>query len=96
METEELLRSHPIDGAVLMGGCDIQRQRFRSRTPDGRDSVSTQGRLSNGAGSAGHAIQASERSTSLFRGREAAGEARCEALRCVGWFGHGSVRSRNK
>src|SRR5215216_2237451 len=22
METEELLRSHPIDGAVLMGGCD--------------------------------------------------------------------------
>ena len=22
METEELLRSHPVDGAVLMGGCD--------------------------------------------------------------------------
>src|SRR5207244_1569453 len=22
METEELLRSHPLDGAVLMGGCD--------------------------------------------------------------------------
>ncbi len=22
METEELLRSHPIDGAVLLGGCD--------------------------------------------------------------------------
>ena len=22
METEELLRSHPIDGVVLMGGCD--------------------------------------------------------------------------
>ena len=22
METEEMLRSHPIDGAVLMGGCD--------------------------------------------------------------------------
>jgi dihydroxyacid dehydratase/phosphogluconate dehydratase len=22
MEVEELLRSHPIDGAVLMGGCD--------------------------------------------------------------------------
>jgi dihydroxy-acid dehydratase len=22
METEELLRAHPIDGAVLMGGCD--------------------------------------------------------------------------
>ena len=22
METEELLRTHPIDGAVLMGGCD--------------------------------------------------------------------------
>ena len=22
METEELIRSHPIDGAVLMGGCD--------------------------------------------------------------------------
>src|SRR5262249_56696318 len=22
MEAEELLRSHPIDGAVLMGGCD--------------------------------------------------------------------------
>jgi dihydroxyacid dehydratase/phosphogluconate dehydratase len=22
METEELLRSYPIDGAVLMGGCD--------------------------------------------------------------------------
>src|SRR3990170_504310 len=22
METEELLRSHPIDGAILMGGCD--------------------------------------------------------------------------
>ena len=22
METEELLRSHPIDGCVLMGGCD--------------------------------------------------------------------------
>src|SRR5262249_10261534 len=22
METEELLRSHPIDGAVLIGGCD--------------------------------------------------------------------------
>jgi dihydroxyacid dehydratase/phosphogluconate dehydratase len=22
METEELLRQHPIDGAVLMGGCD--------------------------------------------------------------------------
>jgi len=22
METEELLRSHPVDGAVLLGGCD--------------------------------------------------------------------------
>jgi len=22
METEELLRQHPVDGAVLMGGCD--------------------------------------------------------------------------
>ena len=22
METEELIRSHPVDGAVLMGGCD--------------------------------------------------------------------------
>ena len=22
MEVEELLRSHPVDGAVLMGGCD--------------------------------------------------------------------------
>ena len=22
METEELLRSYPVDGAVLMGGCD--------------------------------------------------------------------------
>ena len=22
METEELLRAHPVDGAVLMGGCD--------------------------------------------------------------------------
>ena len=22
MEAEELIRSHPIDGAVLMGGCD--------------------------------------------------------------------------
>ena len=22
METEELFRSHPLDGAVLMGGCD--------------------------------------------------------------------------
>ena len=22
METEELLRSHPIDGAILLGGCD--------------------------------------------------------------------------
>ena len=22
METEELLRPHPVDGAVLMGGCD--------------------------------------------------------------------------
>ena len=25
METEELLRSHPVDGAVLMGGCEIGR-----------------------------------------------------------------------
>ena len=23
MESEELLRSHPVDGAVLMGGCDF-------------------------------------------------------------------------
>ena len=22
MEAEELLRSHPVDGVVLMGGCD--------------------------------------------------------------------------
>ena len=22
MEAEELLRSHPVDGAVLLGGCD--------------------------------------------------------------------------
>ena len=22
METKELLRSHPVDGAMLMGGCD--------------------------------------------------------------------------
>ena len=22
METEELIRSHPVDGVVLMGGCD--------------------------------------------------------------------------
>src|SRR3546814_2949930 len=26
METEELLRSHPVDGAVLMGGCDKTTQ----------------------------------------------------------------------
>jgi len=25
IETEELLRSHPVDGAVLMGGCDKTR-----------------------------------------------------------------------
>jgi len=28
IETEELLRSHPIDGAVLMGGCDKTQARL--------------------------------------------------------------------
>src|ERR1041384_322452 len=30
METEELLRSHPIDGAVLMGGCDKRSEEHTS------------------------------------------------------------------
>ena len=33
METEELLRSHPVDGAVLMGGCD----KTTPGAADGRD-----------------------------------------------------------
>ena len=44
METEELLRSHPIDGAVLMGGCD-------KTTPgliDGRDQHGYSGDLRAG------------------------------------------------
>ena len=33
METEELLRSYPVDGAVLMGGCDKTTPALH----DGRD-----------------------------------------------------------
>ena len=33
MEVEEILRSHPVDGAVLLGGCD----KSTPGTPDGRD-----------------------------------------------------------
>ncbi len=33
METEELLRSHPVDGAVLMGGCDKSTRACFSAPP---------------------------------------------------------------
>ena len=44
METEELLRSHPLDGAVLMGGCDKTTPGLRH----GRDQHGAAGDLHSG------------------------------------------------
>ena len=59
METEELLRSHPIDGAVLMGGCDKTTPGLR----DGRDQHGHSGDLC--AGRADAARQLARRDAGL-------------------------------
>ena len=82
METEELLRSYPVDGAVLMGGCD----KTTPATADGRAQHEPAGDLHAGGPDAARRLARAIPGLGVRRlevlGREARGQPDRRAMAC--------------
>ena len=77
METEELLRSYPVDGCVLMGGCDKTTPALR----DGRAVDEPAGDLPAGGSDAVRALPRPEARQRVRRVEVLGGEARGQSHR---------------